>query len=120
MPSKMRTDKVTETIGPIVTKVANDPEVREHALKALDSAKSVYARVQSDGARSAATRKDVQDEVVRAANELKAGAQRLTEPPRKKSRTFLKFIVGLGIAALAVVGIKKAMSSDEDEFEYTP
>ena len=39
----------------------------------LDSAKTVLGKVQKDGARSAAANKKVQDEVVRAAKELKKG-----------------------------------------------
>jgi hypothetical protein len=117
----MRTDKVAEAIAPLVTKVANDPELREHAKRALDSAKTVYDKVQSDGARKAAANKSVQDEVVRAASEIRTGASKLVEPKRKRrSRGFLKLLLAAAIAAAAVIGIKRAVSHDEDEFEYTP
>jgi hypothetical protein len=119
--TKLRTDKVADAITPIATKIANDPEVREHAKRALDSAKTVYEKVQSDGARKAATDKKVQDEIVRAANELRTGASKLSDSGRKhRGRTFVKLLVGGALAAAAFIGIKKAMASDEDEFEYTP
>ena len=120
MPSKLKTDKVAEAVTPIVTRVANDPELREHALRALDSARTVYGRVQRDGARNAAMRRDVQEEVLAAVAELRTGAGKLMDPPRQKSHTFLKLVVAGVIAAAAVIGIKQVLSSDEDEFEYTP
>jgi hypothetical protein len=119
--AKLRTDKVAEAITPIVTKVANDPEVREHAKRALDSAKTVYVKVQSDGARKAAADKKVQDEVVRAAAELRTGAAKLSDTGKKhRGRTFMKLLIGAALAAAAFIGVKKAIASDEDEFEYTP
>ena len=73
MPAKMKTDKIAETVTPIATRVANDPELREAAKSVLDSAKTVLGKVQKDGARSAAVDKKVQDEVVRAAKEMQEG-----------------------------------------------
>ena len=55
MPTKMKTDKMAETLTPIVTRVANDEELRAHAKTALDSAKTIYAKIQADGPRKAAT-----------------------------------------------------------------
>src|SRR6478735_1287289 len=102
----MKTDKIAETVTPIATRVANDPELREAAKSVLDSAKTVLGKVQKDGARSAAVDKKVQDEVVRAAKELKKGAA--------------KAAAAGAVAVGAVVVAKKALSKDEDEFEYTP
>ena len=73
MPAKMKTDKIAETVTPIATRVANDPELREAAKSVLDSAKTVLGKVQKDGARSAAVDKKVQNEVIRAAKELQEG-----------------------------------------------
>ena len=40
MPAKIKTEKVTETITPLVTRVANDPELRERRRAAgLEMAK---------------------------------------------------------------------------------
>ena len=121
MPAKLRTDKVADAITPIATQVAKDPELREHAKAVLDSAKAVLVNVQKEGARSAAANKDVQDEVVRAANQLKQGAMRLTaKPTTSKKRKVAKAAAVGAVAVGTVVVAKRAMSKDEDEFEYTP
>ena len=120
MSTKIRTDKVADTITPIVTRVANDPELREHAKRAIESARVVYARVQTEGAKSAAARRDVQDEVVRAAGEIRQGASKVMTPPKRRGRKLVRLAIGVAVAAAAAIGIKKALSSDEDEFEYTP
>ncbi|MGZ4480566.1 MAG: hypothetical protein ACXVY5_00040 [Gaiellales bacterium] len=120
MPTRLRTEKVAETITPLVTRVANDPELRDHAKTLLDSARTVYERVQADGARKAAADKHVQDEVVKAAGEIKQTAQRLTEQPRRRRGLFRKLVLGGIIAGVAAIGLKKVLSSDEDEFEYAP
>ena len=54
MPTKIKTDKVAETITPIAQKVASDPELREHAKKIADSAMKIYTKVQSEGGAKAA------------------------------------------------------------------
>jgi hypothetical protein len=121
--TKLRTDKVAEAITPLATQVANDPELREHAKAVLDSAKTVLEKVQSDGARSAATDKKVQDEVVKAAKEIRKGASRLNTQASggsSKKRKVAKAAVVGAVAVGAAVVAKKAMSKDEDEFEYTP
>ena len=120
MPTRLRTEKVTDTITPLVTKVANDPELRDHAKTVLDSARNVYARVQAEGPKKAAANRDVTDEVVKAAIELKQAASKLMQPPKRRGRRLVRLAIGAAIAAAAVVGIKKTLSSDEDEFEYTP
>ncbi len=121
MPAKLRTDKVADAITPIATRVAKDPELREHAKAVLDSAKAVLDKVQHEGARSAAGNKDVQDEVVRAAKEIKQGAVRLTaKPGMSKKRRAAKAAAAGAVAVGAVVVAKRAMSKDEEEFEYTP
>ena len=74
MATKIKTDKVADAITPLVTRVANDEELRAHAKTALDSARTIYSRVQSDGPRKAAGRKDIQGEVAKAAAELKLAA----------------------------------------------
>jgi hypothetical protein len=121
VPAKLRTDKVADAITPIATRVARDPELREHAKAVLDSAKAVLDKVQADGARSAATDKKVQDEVVRAAKQLKQGADKLTARPHpSKKRRAAKVAAAGAVAVGAAVVAKKALSKDEDEFEYTP
>ena len=121
MPAKLRTDKVADAITPIATRVARDPELREHAKAVLDSARAVLDKVQADGARSAASDKKVQDEVVRAAKELKQGASKLSaKPGGSKKRRVAKVAAAGAVAVGAAVVAKKAMSKDEDEFEYTP
>jgi hypothetical protein len=118
--TKLRTDKVADAITPLVTRVANDEELRAHAKTALDSAKTIYSRIQSEGARGAAGRKDVQDEMVKAATELKNTAQRLSAKPRARSHKLRKLVVGAALAAAAVVGLKRMISHDDDEFDYQP
>jgi hypothetical protein len=118
MPTKIRTDKVADSLSPLVTRVAQDEELRAHAKTALDSAKAVYSKVQSDGARKAATNKAVTDEVVKAASELRMTAERLTGKSQRKSRKMRKLLLGAIIAAAAAVGLKKVLHRDEDEFEY--
>jgi len=120
MPTKMKTDKMAETLTPLVTRVANDEELRAHAKTALDSAKTIYAKIQEDGPRKAATSRAVTDEVMKAAGELKAGAARLSDKPAKKSRKLGRLLIGGAIAVAAAIGIKKVLSSDEDEFDYEP
>ena len=84
------------------------------------SAKTIYARIQADGPRKAATSRAVSDEFMRAAGELKVAAAKLSEKPTKKSRKFGRFLIGGAIAVAAAIGIKKVLSSDEDEFDYEP
>jgi hypothetical protein len=118
MPTKIRTDKVADSLSPLVTRVAQDEELRAHAKTALDSAKAVYSKVQSDGPRKAATNKAVTDEVVKAASELRMTAERLTGKTQRKSRKMRKLLFGVIIAAAAAVGLKKVLHRDEDEFDY--
>jgi hypothetical protein len=122
VPAKLRTDKVADAITPLATRVARDPELREHAKAVLDSAKAVLDRVQSDGARSAATDRRVQDEVVKAAKELRQGASKLAaaRPAPSRKRRVAKAAAAGAVAVGAVMVAKKSMSRDEDEFEYTP
>src|SRR6476469_2102394 len=120
MPTKMKTDKMAETLTPIVTRGANDEELRAHAKTALDSAKTIYARIQADEPRKAATSRAVSDEFMRAAGELKVAAGRRSEKPTKKSRRCGRILIGGASAVAAASGIKKVLSSDEDEFDYEP
>ena len=121
MPAKLRTEKVADAITPLAARVARDPELREHAKAVLDSAKAVLDRVQSDGARSAATDRRVQDEVVKAAKELREGATKLSARPHSsRKRKVAKAAAASALAVGAVMVAKKSMSHDEDEFEYTP
>jgi hypothetical protein len=58
---------------------------------------------------------------VRAAKELRQGANKLssqTRPPKK--RRMAKVAAAGAVAVGAAVVAKRAMSKDEDEFEYTP
>jgi hypothetical protein len=116
----MKADKMAETLSPLVTRVANDEELRAHAKTALDSAKTIYAKIQAEGPRKAATNRTVTDEVVKAAGELRGAAARLAEKPARRSRKMRKLVIGAALAAAAAIGIKKVLSSDEDEFDYEP
>ena len=119
MQGKLRTDKMADAVTPLVTRIAQDEELRAHAMTALDSARTIYNKIQSEGARSAATRKDVQDEVVKAAAELKKTANRLAEQPKKTHR-LRKLLIGSAIVVGAVAAAKRLMHRDEDEFDYEP
>src|ERR1700746_3894146 len=66
--------------------MARDPEIREHVMAALDSAKKVLDKGQGEGARSAASNKRVQNEVVKAAQELREGAAKLTARPHPSKK----------------------------------
>jgi hypothetical protein len=58
---------------------------------------------------------------MKAAKEIKQGAVRLTaKAPASKKRRAAKAAAAGAVAVGAVVVAKKAMSKDEDEFEYTP
>jgi hypothetical protein len=118
MPTKIRTDKVAEQITPIVNRVTQDDELRAHAKTALDSAKTIYIKVQADGPRKAATNKAVTDEVVKAATELRLTAERLTGKTKRKSHKLRKLIIGAAVAGAAAIGLRKLLTRDEDEFEY--
>jgi hypothetical protein len=118
MPTKIRTDKVAEQITPFVNRVKDDDQLRDHAKKTLDSAKTIYIKVQADGPRKAATNKAVTDEVMKAASELRLTAERLTGKTRRKSHKLRTLVIGAVIAGAAAVGLKKILNRDEDEFEY--
>jgi hypothetical protein len=118
MPTKLRTDKVADSLSPLVTRVTQDDELRAHAKTALDSAKAVYSKVQSDGPRKAATNKAVTDEVVKAASELRLTAERLTGKTKRKSHKLRKLVIGAMLAGAAAVGLKRLLTRDEDEFDY--
>jgi hypothetical protein len=118
MQTKMRKDKMAESITPLVNRVAQDDELRAHAMTALDSAKAIYSKIQAEGPRKAATNKAVTDEMMKAASEIRATAERLTGKTKRKSRRMRKLLFGTVIAVAAAVGLKKVMHSDEDEFEY--
>jgi hypothetical protein len=121
VPAKLKTDKVADAITPIATKVAKDPELRETAKSVLDSAKTVLDRVQADGPRSAAGNKKVQDEVMRAAKEVQKGYAKMTAPPKASKKKKVAKAAAVGAVAVGTVVVaKKALSKDEDEFEYTP
>jgi hypothetical protein len=120
VPTKLKTDKMADALSPLVTRVAQDEELRAHAKTALDSAKTIYAKIQADGARKAATSKTVTDEVVKAAGELRGAAERLQGRTVRRGGKLRKLVIGAAIAAAAAIGIKKLLGSDEDEFDYEP
>jgi hypothetical protein len=63
----------------------------------------------------------VQDEVVKAAKELRRAATKLQSQSRPaKKRRVAKVAAAGAVAVGAAVVAKRAMSKDEDEFEYTP
>ena len=118
MHTKIRTDKVADTISPMVTRVTQDDELRAHAKTALDSAKAIYTKIQADGPRKAATSKSLSDEVVKAAAEIRATAEHLTGKSKRKSHKLRTLMLGALVAGAAAVGLKKVLHRDEDEFDY--
>ncbi len=118
MTTKIRKDKVAESITPIVTRVTQDDELRAHAKTALDSARAIYVKIQADGPRKAATSKAVSDEIVKAASEIRLTAEHLSGKTQRKSHKLRKLFFGAIITGAAAVGLKKVLSRDEDEFEY--
>jgi hypothetical protein len=116
--TRIPTDKVTESIGPFIERLANDKELREHARSALVSAKAVYDKVQSDGPRKAAADKKTTDEAVRAASELRVAAGRLSKAKQSRGPGVGRLLLGAGIVAAAAFGVKKLLSTDADEFDY--
>ena len=119
MQTKLRSDRMAETITPMMNRIAEDEELRAHVKTALDSARKVYKKIQEDGPRRAAGRREVHDEVLRAANELTQSARRLSAKPQKthKLRNML-FATALVVGAIA--GARKLLGSDGDEFDYEP
>ena len=120
MPAKMKTDKIAETVTPIATRVANDPELREAAKSVLDSAKTVLGKVQKDGARSGAVDKKVQDEGARRQGAEEGRGQGHGAAQDVQEEEGGQAAAAGAVAVGAVVVAKKALSKDEDEFEYTP
>jgi hypothetical protein len=118
MHTKIRTDRVADSISPLVTRVTQDDELRAHAKTALDSARIIYTKIQTDGPRKAASNKSLTDEVIKAASEIRATAEHLTGKTKRKSHTLRKLLLGALIAGTAAVGLKKVLHRDEDEFDY--
>jgi hypothetical protein len=122
--TKLRKDKVAETVSPLVSRIASDDELRAHAKTALDSARSIYQKIQSDGPRDAARNKDVHDEVMKAATEIRHTARRLAEnspsSAKRKRHGFRKLVLGSAIVIGAIAASKKLLHRDEDEFDYQP
>jgi hypothetical protein len=102
------------------TRVANDQELREHARTALDALMAVYAKVQDQGAKKAVADADIASDVMTAASELRETARHVADPQEQGGRGFLKLLLLLAIVAAAVIGIRRVLESDEDEFEYRP
>ena len=64
--------------------------------------------------------KDIHNEVAKAAAELKLAANKLTAKPKKKGHKFRKFLIGTAVVGGAILGAKKLMGKDQDEFDYEP
>jgi hypothetical protein len=112
--SRISSDKLGETI----MRIANDDQLREHAMNAYDSAMAAYSRIQDKGSK-AATDKKVTDDIHKAATELQDAAKRLSHNPRR-GRGLMRLVVLGAVIGAAAYGARRAMSTDEDEFEYTP
>ena len=116
MRPQVSTDKVVDH----VTRMAQDQELRDHARNALDSIMAVYAKVQEDGPRKAAADKRLTEELANAATELRETARRVSAPQPERDFGLIKLLLLAALVAAAALGIKRALSSDEDEFEYRP
>jgi hypothetical protein len=55
---------------------------------------------------------------VRAAAEIRATAEHLAGKTGRKSHKLRKLILGVIVAGVAAVGLKKVLHRDEDEFDY--
>jgi hypothetical protein len=113
--SNIRADKMAETI----MRVANDDQLREHARNAYESALAAYGRIQDKGTK-AATDKRVTDDIARAATELQDAARRLSASKHRRGRGFVRMVLVGAVIGGAAYAAKRAMESDEDEFEYRP
>ena len=115
MQSTIRADKLAD----VIMRVANDEQLREHAMNAYDSAMAAFSRIQDKGGK-AATDKKVTDDIAKAATELQDAARRLQRSKQGRSRGFLRLVVIGAVMGGAAYAAKRALGSDEDEFEYRP
>ena len=116
MRPQVQTDKVVDH----VSRMANDQELRQHARNAIDSIMAVYSKVQEDGARKAASDKAVTDDLVTAATEIRETARRVSQPKPDREFGLVRLLLLVALVAAAAFGLRRALSNDEDEFEYKP
>jgi len=117
----VRTPIAADRVVEHVNRMAKDDELREHAKAALESVMAVYAKVQADGPRKAATDRRVNEDVITAAQELRETARRAANPePPKSGPSLMKLLLLVILAAGAVLGARRILGDDEDEFEYRP
>jgi hypothetical protein len=117
----MRTPIAADKVVEHVNRMAQDDELREHAKSALESAMAVYQKIQADGPRKAAVDKGVTEDVISAAQELREAARRASNPtPPSRGPSLFKILLLVIVAAAAILGARRILGEDEDEFEYRP
>jgi adenylosuccinate synthase len=112
--------------NPYVTKLIEDPELRDNLRNAFDSAKKAYGRMNGKGPVKAVTEdKKTQRQLKDMTSSLKEAAVQLRGTKKKshKGRWLLLAIVGAVVALVASEGLRKkvldALFGKEEEFEYT-
>ncbi|MEX2210302.1 MAG: hypothetical protein WD689_00860 [Gaiellaceae bacterium] len=123
-------DRVSEA-RPFVERAMHDEELRDHVRDAFTAARGAYADLFGDRgmtgvAMRAATDKDVQDNLKKAIDELRAAANRLQGKEDHKARNSMLLIAGAAAALLfnPVTGpttrqwLREALSGSDDEFGY--
>jgi hypothetical protein len=118
--------------NPYVQRLIEDSKLRENVLTALDSTRSAYTRLSSNGKaprRALLEDKKLQANLRDAAESFRQATLKLTAPP-KKPRTLgigriLLLLLITGGVALAVSGklrskVLDALFGAEEEFDYTP
>jgi hypothetical protein len=115
-----------------VQRLIEDSKLRDNVLSALDSTRSAYSRLSSNGkapSRALLEDKKLQANLRDAAESFRLATLKLTEPPKKPRRLGLGRILLLllitGGVALAVSEKLRSKLLDslfgaEEEFEYTP
>jgi hypothetical protein len=123
-------DRVSDA-RPFVERAMHDEELRDHVRDAFTAARSAYGELFGDRgmtgvAMRAATDKDVQDNLRKAIDELRAAADRLQGKDAHKARNSMLLVAGAAAALLfnPVTGpatrqwLREQMSGSGDDFTY--
>jgi hypothetical protein len=117
---------------PLVERALKDQELRDHVRDAFTAAREAYAELfgrtgVSGVAMKAATDKDIQDNLRKAIEELRAAGDRLQGADQHKSRNSILLIAGIASAVLfnPITGppvrrwLKDQFFGSSDEFTYS-
>jgi hypothetical protein len=102
MPSKPNVSQLVETARPVVTRLAEDEELRESLKSAFGSAQRVYAGLNTEPTRRGAAFRlaadpELQGELQEALNELRHASELARKPP-SRSRGKSLFLFGAVVA----------------------